>query len=382
MVRRALATFILAIPGGAAQAAAPCPGDPQALGVSREIAVGAGPAGLAIGLKSYPRTLALEKGEVVLTFDDGPAETTTAVLDALKQECVKATFFLIGRNAAAHPALVKREVAEGHTVGHHSFSHPFITMRGLGDEKAEVDIDKGFAADDLAAYGSVAGAPRVPFFRFPGFADTPGLDAWLGGRGITIFGADLWASDWVTMTPQVELALLMRRLEAAGKGIILLHDARKQTAQMMPALLAELKRRGFHVVHMVPGAAPPPLAQAAPGWTSDTEAAIAKVWPKIGGRASRWLDGVRRARCEGDRACGAPKTKRRSKRSAVVIGAAKRTRTSTPVKGLAPQASASTSSAMAASMRAAQGLLRREAARLTNRPPGDKGEACRRWPAG
>ena len=281
MVRRALASFILVVLSGAAQAAAPCPGDPQALGVSREIAVGAGPGGLAIGLKTYPRTLQLNKGEVVLTFDDGPAETTPAVLDALKKECVQATFFLIGRNAATHAAIVKREVAEGHTVGHHSFSHPFITMRGLGDEKAKADIDKGFAADDLAAYGSAEGAPRVPFFRFPGFADTPGLDVWLGGRGVTIFGADLWASDWVTMTPQVELELLMRRLEAAGKGIILLHDARKQTAQMMPALLGELKRRGFHVVHMVPGSAPPPLVEAAPGWSSDTEAAIAKVWPKI-----------------------------------------------------------------------------------------------------
>ncbi len=81
--------------------------------------------GFAIGLKTYPQTLALADHEVVLTFDDGPAATTPLVLNALARECVHATFFLIGRNAAARPALVKRqELADGHTIGHHTFSHP------------------------------------------------------------------------------------------------------------------------------------------------------------------------------------------------------------------------------------------------------------------
>ena len=254
-----------------------------ALGTSRVMEVNP-KGGLKVGLKSYPQTLALEKGEVVLTFDDGPSPATTgAVLKALDDECVKATFFLVGRNAQANPTLVQREQAAGHTLGHHTFSHPFVTMRGLTEAAAMADMDAGFAADDRAAYGRADGAPRTPFFRFPGFADTPELDSWLARRNIAIFGADLWASDWVEMAPQTTMELLLTRLDKAGKGIILLHDTRPQTAKMLPDLLRELKTRGYRVVHIVParGDEPTALTKAEPGWTSETEAAIAKVWPKI-----------------------------------------------------------------------------------------------------
>ncbi len=193
-----------------------CPGNPDALGTSRIATIGDDAPEL--GLKTYPHTLMLADHEVVLTFDDGPSRTTTPrVLAALAHECVHATFFLIGRNAAAAPALVKQEIAAGDTVGHHSFSHPASTERGLADDRARADIDRGFAADDKAAYGAAAAEPRVPFFRFPGFADTPALDAWLASRHIAVFGADLWASDWVKMTPDEELTLLMQRLASSGQ---------------------------------------------------------------------------------------------------------------------------------------------------------------------
>ena len=255
---------------------------PDALGTSRVIEVNPR-GGLKLGLKSYPQTLALEKGEVVLTFDDGPLPATTGpILKALDDECVKATFFLVGRNAQANPVFVQREVARGHTVGHHSFSHPFITMRGMTEAAAKSDMEQGFMADDRAANKDGV-APRTPFFRYPGFADTPELNAWLASRNIAIFGADLWASDWVEMSPQQTMELLLTRLDHAGKGIILLHDTRPQTAKMLPALLRELKTRGYRVAHIVParGDAPTALARAEPGWTSETEANIAKVWPKI-----------------------------------------------------------------------------------------------------
>ena len=257
---------------------------PDALGTSRVMEVNPR-GGLKLGLKSYPQTLSLEKGEVVLTFDDGPLPATTGpILKALDDECVKATFFLVGRNAQANPTVVQREIARGHTVGHHSFSHPFITMRGLSEAAAKADLEQGFAADDRALGGAQPGAtPRTPFFRYPGFADTPELNAWLASRNVAIFGADLWASDWVDMSPQKTMELLLTRLDHAGKGIILLHDTRPQTAKMLPALLRELKTRGYKVVHIVPakGDAPTALAKAEPGWTSETEANIAKVWPKI-----------------------------------------------------------------------------------------------------
>ncbi|KAA5610872.1 polysaccharide deacetylase family protein [Rhodovastum atsumiense] len=249
---------------------------PDALGVARVIAIGGGER-LALGLQSYPRTLDLHDHEVVLTFDDGPAATTPQVLDALARECVRATFFLIGRNAEALPDLVRREVAEGHGIGHHSYSHPDATLRGMTEAAAEADITRGIAADERAGYGTAAAVPHTPFFRFPGFADTPALRAFLGARGMTVFGSDLWASDWRVMTPEAELALVMSRLEKARKGIILFHDSKAATAQMLPAFLRALKARGYGVVHMVPGAGPTPVVEAPPGWTSTTEAIIARL---------------------------------------------------------------------------------------------------------
>src|SRR5579863_4520930 len=146
---------------------------PDRLGTARTLALST-KGGFAVGLQTYPRTLALADHEVVLTFDDGPWPTTTPhVLDALAKECVKATFFLIGRNAQAYPALAQREVAEGHSIGNHTFSHPARTLRLMSDEAARADIERGFAADEKAAYGSANG--QITFFRFPGFADTPAL---------------------------------------------------------------------------------------------------------------------------------------------------------------------------------------------------------------
>jgi peptidoglycan/xylan/chitin deacetylase (PgdA/CDA1 family) len=171
------------------------------------------------------------------------------VLDALKQECVLATFFLIGRNAAAHPDLAKRELAEGHTVAHHSFSHPMLNR--MRPDGAEADIDRGFAAVDKALYGYSAKQPRTPFFRFPYFASTPRLLDRLAARNIVVFGADLWASDWNPMSPEQEHTLMLARLEEANGGIILFHDTKRQTAAMLPAFLRSLKTQGYRVVHVV-----------------------------------------------------------------------------------------------------------------------------------
>lgn len=257
---------------------------PEALGTERTIAIG--PGTQPVGLKTYPRTLALGDRELVLTFDDGPnPPTTNRALAALAAQCVKATFFLIGRNAEAAPGTVRREIAEGHSVGHHSFSHPSLTLRRLAEPAARADIDRGIAADDKAAYGAAGPAPRTPFFRFPGFADTPALDAWLQGRGITVFGADIWASDWLPMTPREELALLLARIEKARKGIVLLHDTRASTVEMLPDLLRELKKRGYRIVHVAPGAGPTPIAPAPAGWTSETERTLQRMWPRAAAHA-------------------------------------------------------------------------------------------------
>jgi peptidoglycan/xylan/chitin deacetylase (PgdA/CDA1 family) len=233
-----------------AASAATCPGNPQALGTERVIEVDARTTP-RVGRKHFPATLALSAKEVVLTFDDGPwPGTTTRVLDALKAECVRATFFLLGRNAAAHPQLARRALAEGHTLGHHSYSHPLLNRMAL--PRAGAEIDRGIAADEMAVYGSRHAKPLTPFFRFPGFASNAALLDWLNARGIVVFGADVWASDWLAMGPGQQRRLVLSRIEQAGRGVVLFHDTKTQTAAMLPAFLRELKRRGFRVVHVIP----------------------------------------------------------------------------------------------------------------------------------
>ncbi len=229
--------------------AAECP-RADTLGTSRVLTLDA--ATLPVGLKSFPQTLPLADHEVVLTFDDGPIPATTSrVLAALARECVRATFFVIGQHAAAHPDLVKAIAAAGHSVGHHSWSHPNLAQ--IPDAQARADITRGIAADQAALGPRAAGsAPGTGFFRFPYFASTVALLEDARSRGLVVFGADLWASDWNEMSPRQELDLITERLQKAHKGIILFHDSKARTAAMLPDFLRFLRDNGYHIVHVVP----------------------------------------------------------------------------------------------------------------------------------
>jgi peptidoglycan/xylan/chitin deacetylase (PgdA/CDA1 family) len=122
--------------------------------------------------------------------------------------------------------------------------------------RAESDIDRGIAADEFALYGVRRTQPTTPFFRFPGFASNTTLLDRMNARGLVVFGADVWASDWVPMTPDRELHLVLSRIDQVGRGIVLFHDTKAQTAQMLPTLLYELKKRGYRIVHVVPPGSP------------------------------------------------------------------------------------------------------------------------------
>jgi peptidoglycan/xylan/chitin deacetylase (PgdA/CDA1 family) len=246
------AALVASMAWAAAAAATDCP-RPGTLGTSRVLGVDAATTP-RVGLKSFPQTLPLADHEVVLTFDDGPwPPTTPRVLAALAQQCVRATFFLIGKPASEHPELVRSIAAQGHTIGHHTWTHRSL-MRIAPNETTE-EIDRGISADEMALHGIATTVPSTPFFRFPGFESTPETLALLQSRGIVVFGADLWASDWEPMTPRRELDLVVRRLNAAGKGIILFHDAKARTAAMLPAFLRYLRDHHFRVVHLVPSSA-------------------------------------------------------------------------------------------------------------------------------
>jgi len=204
-----------------------------------------------VGLKSFPQTLPLADHEVVLTFDDGPwPATTSKILQALARECVRATFFLIGKPASEHPELVRRIAEQGHTVGHHTWTHH--NLKYMKPEAANGEIDRGIAAVEMALHGVASPIPSTPLFRFPYFEMTPATLEGLQSRGIAVFGADLWASDWNPMKPEQQLRLLTERLNVARKGIILLHDPKSQTAAMLPAFLRYLRENHYRVVHLVP----------------------------------------------------------------------------------------------------------------------------------
>jgi peptidoglycan/xylan/chitin deacetylase (PgdA/CDA1 family) len=239
--------------------AADCPRK-DTLGTSRILTVDA-QTSPRVGLKSFPQTLPLADKEVVLTFDDGPfPPTTSKVLAALAAECVQATFFLIGKSAEANPVMARRIAAEGHSIGSHTWSHQILDR--ISQPRALEEIDRGFAADEMALHGKASSVPSTPFFRFPGFASTPALLDNLQSRGVTVFGADLWASDWNPMTPEQQLHLLTERLDYAGKGIILMHDTKVQTARMLPAFLQYLRRNDYKIVHI---SAAQPAKSTSPG---------------------------------------------------------------------------------------------------------------------
>src|SRR6187401_3742688 len=167
-MRSVLVLALCVVGSVAASAAEPCPGNPDALGTSRGLAIN--PADFArIGSMQYPKTLPLEDHEVVITFDDGPIPPyTNAVLDTLASECVKATYFLVGEMAHEYPSIVRRIYNAGHTIGTHSENHP-LAFRRLPLQRVGSEVESGIASVDVAL-----GDPKAlsPFFRIPGLSRT------------------------------------------------------------------------------------------------------------------------------------------------------------------------------------------------------------------
>jgi peptidoglycan/xylan/chitin deacetylase (PgdA/CDA1 family) len=225
---------------------------PGGMGLSRivEIDTTGGPG---FGFEHFKQYDFLREKEVVLTFDDGPwPENTAAVLKALTDNCLKATFFEIGEHAMWHPELTKQVVAAGMTVGTHTWSHKDLAKNPYASdiELAKQEIEMGFSAVHAAA----GGAPIAPFFRFPDLQHPPALLAYLAERNIATFSTDLDSFDFKLHKPEQVIKSVMSKLEKHGKGIILMHDFQRSTGEAMPELLRQLKAGGYKVVHLVPHA--------------------------------------------------------------------------------------------------------------------------------
>ena len=265
-----------------------CPGHPDAIGTSRVITIDPNDY-QRLGTLNYQQTLPLDDHEVVLTFDDGPLPPySSQVLDILASQCVKAVFFLVGEMAKAYPAVVRRVHDEGHTIGSHSQDHPLRFDR-ISDEKMRWEIDAGI--DNVnAALGE--GGGLAPFFRIPGFGRTDVVESELAARSLVVFSTDTVADDWHRhISPSQIIARAMSRLEAKGKGMLLLHDIHPWTVAALPGLLKALKDKGFRIVQVVPSATVPPgpiagrslwtVAWSMAGQTVMDDSGNGPAWPKL-----------------------------------------------------------------------------------------------------
>jgi peptidoglycan/xylan/chitin deacetylase (PgdA/CDA1 family) len=227
---------------------APCD-KPGGMGLSRVVEIDT-TGGPGFGFEHFKQYDFLRDKEVVLTFDDGPwPGNTPAVLRALTDNCIKATFFEIGEHATWHPEITKQVVEAGMTLGSHTWSHKDLARNPYAKdiELAKAEIEMGFSAVHNAA-----GAPIAPFFRFPALQHPPDLLAYMSERNIAVFSADFDSRDFKMRKPEEVIKSVMTKLEKNGKGIILMHDFRRATAEAMPELLRQMKAGGYKIVHLVP----------------------------------------------------------------------------------------------------------------------------------
>jgi peptidoglycan/xylan/chitin deacetylase (PgdA/CDA1 family) len=234
----------VSIMGGVTDAGAAC-SNANALGVSRVLTVDTA-AGPQFGSVQYHDLQPLKDKEVVLTFDDGPSGAhTPTVLAALAAHCTKATFFMVGRMAAAYPKLVRQVAADGHSIGLHTWSHR--NLKAMSARRAAGEIELG-----ASVVSHALGRPTAPFFRFPYLADPNSMISYLKGKGVGIFSIDIDSYDFRTRSGARMQRTVMRQLKKRGRGIILMHDIQTSTARGIRGLLDALKEGGYKVVHVVP----------------------------------------------------------------------------------------------------------------------------------
>jgi peptidoglycan/xylan/chitin deacetylase (PgdA/CDA1 family) len=219
--------------------------NPDALGVARVVQIDT-TGGPGFGFEHFKAYDFLRDHEVVLTFDDGPWPWNTEhVLKALADQCTKAMFFPIGKHAGYHPEILKEVKAAGHTVGSHTWSHKDLST--LTPDEAKAEIEKGIAAVSIA----LGNQPVDPFFRFPALKHPPEMLKYMAERNLGVFSCDFDSFDFKMRRPSQVVNSVMAKLAKHHKGIILMHDFQRPTAEALPELLKKLKEGGYKVVQVV-----------------------------------------------------------------------------------------------------------------------------------
>jgi peptidoglycan/xylan/chitin deacetylase (PgdA/CDA1 family) len=217
----------------------------DALGIARVVEIDT-TGGPGFGFEHFKQLDFLRDKEVVLTFDDGPwLNNTSAVLKALADQCTTGIFFPVGKHATYYPEILKQVAAAGHTIGAHTWSHANLNNKKLTEQQRKDEIEKGFSAVKWAL-----GAAPSPFFRFPDLQHPPEMVTYLGKRNIAIFSCDLDSFDFKARSSQQVIDTVMNKLDKLGKGIILMHDFQKHTAEALPTLLLRLKAGSYKVVQV------------------------------------------------------------------------------------------------------------------------------------
>jgi peptidoglycan/xylan/chitin deacetylase (PgdA/CDA1 family) len=183
-----------------------------------------------------------------MTFDDGPQPPhTDRILDILAAERVKATFFIIGYRTKKFPALVRRIYDEGHTIGTHTQNHPHLPQLPFAEAKKEIE-------DGIATAAAALGKRRAlaPFVRSPYLESVDSVEDYLSSRGIMSWNMGIQAEDWTNISADDVVARALMNLERVGKGVLILHDIQPRTVLALPALLREMRHRGYRVAHVMP----------------------------------------------------------------------------------------------------------------------------------
>jgi len=177
---------------------------------------------------------------VALTFDDGPsAKLTPMLLDILKQRGIHATFFVVGENAAAYPDILKREIAEGHEIGNHSWNHPQLTHLSMDGIRSQIE-----RTNDAIR---VATGHNPTLLRPPYGATSPTLNRWFAKTyGMKVILWEVDPLDWkYRNSAHVESEILK---QTKPGDIILSHDIHATTVAAMPATLDALIAKGYKFV--------------------------------------------------------------------------------------------------------------------------------------
>jgi len=189
---------------------------------------------------SWPRSQVLGPGlvrgpagsrKIALTFDDGPLPPySQQILDILRSRSAKATFFVCGKDAECHPEILRRICAEGHTIGNHTWSHPYLYFMNRAECSEEIDRTQRVIQE------ATGRTPR--FFRPPYGARWFGLYPVLRERGLHLVQWSASGDDWRLGTEAIVSSV---RAGLSPGAVILLHDGRQKAG----GYLQELLLRGF-----------------------------------------------------------------------------------------------------------------------------------------